>query len=90
MEEISLFKEKKKQTKKNPTHTKKTNSPKHSINVKNPTQACFQGNTHQNIIDITNIPDILFKKASKPATKEFSFSNPFLNPLSPEKHCLLA
>lgn len=79
---------------KKPTKTTKQKTkqktPKALINVKNPTQACFQGNPHQNIIDVTNIPDILLKKASKPNTKEFLFSNPFLNPHSPEKHCLLA
>lgn len=83
-----LFKEKKKKKTKH-TH-KNPNHPKHLIYVKNPTQACFQGNTHQNIPDLTNTPDTLSKKASKPITKEFLLGNPFLNPHSPEKHSLLA
>lgn len=48
-----------KQTKKNHTKTKQPKCPKHLINVKAPTKACFQGNTDLNILDATNIPDIL-------------------------------
>lgn len=69
-------------------HTKKPSLLKYLINVKNPTQACFQDNPHQNILDVTNVPDTLFKKASKSVTKEFLFSNPFPNAHSPEKQCL--
>lgn len=40
---------------------------------------CFQINSQQNILDITNIPDILFKKVKKTVTKEFLFNNSFIS-----------